>query len=228
MSRGIAIAFVFSGLALVAGQAHADPVLIGAPGEGVNCFPFGCGRTVNDAATRYQQVYDSHAFPAAMVIDEIQFFRGDGSQMSTGFFWFYLSTTSRPVDGLDSINFDDNIGADRTLFSIRSFGGVAPSVLSVHGKPFSYDPRSGNLLLDIVIPTGAESAFDDTVFFAAHNGTANGSFSRAHNFGTGTTGYGLITRFIDPGAAPVPEPATLTLLGAGLIGTIARRYRRVS
>jgi hypothetical protein len=228
MTRVITFAIVLGSLVLSAGQAQADPVLIGDPGSGVNCFPFGCGRGTS-AATRYQQVYNSSQFSGPIGIRQIEFFLGEPGNTASGTYWFYLSTTRRPVDGLDGINFDSNVGSDRSLFSMKVFPGTsAPSVLAIAGDAFLYNPQAGNLLLDIMIPGGATNATETTAFFNALNGTAQGLFSRAHNFGTGTAGYGLVTRFVDgtSGPATVPEPATLTLFGVGLAGTIARRNRR--
>jgi hypothetical protein len=219
-------AFLVLTLALSSTQAQADPVRIGDPTDGANCFPFGCGRGTDVAATRYQQVYNRVEFTAPMVIEEIQFFKRLGSTLNTGTYSFYLSTTSRMVDGLDTQNFDLNVGMDRALFAVVRFtGGVASDVLSIAGNPFIYNPRLGNLLLDIVIPGGPiNSSGEENAYFLARNGDGNGLFSRAHNFGAGFAGYGLVTRFVDS-SAPVPEPATLSLLGLGLIAAAARLRR---
>jgi hypothetical protein len=227
MTRICRLALVVLTLVSAAGRAFADPVVVGKVGDGYNCFPFGCGQNQAAAASRYQQVYNSAAFAGPMLIEEIQFFRSFGSITDSGSYFFYLSTTGKAVDGLDTTRFDSNVGLDRVLFSVVEFTGSASApILSIVGSnPFLYNPNLGNLLLDIVIPGGAFSnAGENAVFFAAHNEDADGLFSRAHNFGTGFEGYGLVTRFVDS-AAPVPEPATLGLLGVGLIAAAARLRR---
>ena len=229
MTRNSRVALIAAMLLPLAAQAFADPVLIGATGNGNNCFPFGCGRGLVSPATRYQQVYNSSQFDGPIRIEEIQFFRSLGTTVNFGEFSFYLSTTNRPVDGLDITNFDANVGLDRVLFSTLQFAGQrVESVLSIVGNPFVYNPRLGNLLLDIVIPGGAFTVDNqDVVFFSSYSGNANGLFSRAHNFGAGFTGYGLVTRFVDS-SAPVPEPATLSLLGVGLLAAATHLRRMIT
>src|SRR5436190_5839466 len=194
------------------GSAEAAPLIIGAPANDLNCFPFGCEF---GTASRYQQVYSSAAFPGLILISEIQFYQMRSGDLNVGSFEFYLSTTSMPVNGLDVVDFDSNLGADNSAFAIVSFSGAhsaAPNVLSIAGSPFLYNPASGNLLLDIIIPGGATRpgpndlppAFHDSAFFQA---STAGVFSRAHNFGEAFENIGLVTGF----NTTIPELSSFSL-----------------
>ena len=229
MIRTIACALALLTVPALTSQAAADPVVIGLPADGVNCFPFGCGKNSNGPADRYQQIYSADEFSRPIRIGEIQFYYSSyaGAALNVGVYEVYFSTTTRSVDGLDTSDFDSNNGPDRKPFTVVPFAGTpAPAVLSIVGSPFSYDPRAGNLLLDIVIPGGAiNSSGERNAYADARSGTAAGAFSRAHNFGAGFAGYGLVTGFVeDP--APVPEPATMGLFGLGLAATALRAKRR--
>ena len=85
--------------------------------------------------------------------------------------------------------------------------------LTVAGTPFVYDPAGGNLLLDIRSSISASGR----AFFDARIGDADGLFSRAHNFGSGFTGYGLVTQF---NTSTVPEPGSIALVGTGLLALL--------
>jgi hypothetical protein len=139
-------------------------------------------------------------------------------------FRVYLSTTDAAVDGLDTTNFDANIGPDEAIFFSGTLDGPVDSKLSLSGSPFLYDPAKGNLLLDIRAEyTGFQ--FGSTVYLDAMNGDAGGIFSRAQDYVSGNAGYGLVTGF-----TAVPEPpaaSTMLLAGAVLLSTrlILRRSR---
>jgi hypothetical protein len=205
--------------------AWADSVLIGTPPDVTgNCAPFGCAPPTT-GSSRYQQVYSALAFPGALLINEVQFYLtvDPGGYFNSGIYQFFLSTTQKGVNELDS-DFDANRGADNALFAVVPFHGTAAVSFSVPGLPFPYDPANGNLLLDIVIQ-GRATHVGDEAFFDARNGTSGGVFSRNQNFVAVQRNYGLVTGFVDA-AAPVPEPASMFLVASGVLGVCLRCWKR--
>jgi len=201
----------------------ASGQLIGT-GTGGNAFPFG-GLALGGVNTVYQQVYASFNFGfGPVMISEIDFFLSGAGLLNTGTFDIFLSTTSAPVNGLNTTNFNANRGADNTLFGSFALSGAAPATLAFAGPAFFYNPASGNLLVDI----RSSISSSGTAGFRANNGDVGGVYSRAHNFGDGFAGYGLQTRFVSVTATP--EPATVLLVASGLAGiaSIGRRRRRIS
>ncbi|MEH2027608.1 hypothetical protein [Nostoc sp.] len=184
-----------------------------------NCFPFNC---LN--GTRYQQVYNADLFSDAVVIDEISFFNTEYLRVSniidTATYEVYLSTTAKAVNALDTVNFSSNVGTDNSLFFKGKLGGtIIGKTFSISAQSsFLYNPSKGNLLLDIF---KTNSLGEGSGFLDARNGTFGNDSSRAHNFGTGFTSYGLVTEFRTHPIS-VPEPTSITgllafaALGAGL------------
>ena len=227
MSRRVAYVARFALLTflLMAPPGAASAQLVGS-GSGANCFPFGCSL---GTGTVYQQVFAASNFSGKMAIRGLNFFREYDGELRTGTFEFYLSTTTAAVDGLSNA-YDSNRGANNMLWGTFALDGGAPGTLSFVGTPFFYDPAVGNLLLDIRVIGG----WGGSSLFRANNGDAGGMFSRAHDFGAGTSGYGLQTEFvtsnrgIDPLIAVVPEPATNALVAIGLIAMAVVGSRRRS
>ncbi len=212
----LALAVIF------AAPCSAGVILIGTlPGPSSNSFPFG-----NTDGSIYQQVYASGNFAGPVTIVGITFFNSDGAgSFAAGTYDFSLSTTPAPVDGLDTSNFDANVGTDNQAFASVGLSGPVGTQFTITGTPFFYDPAQGNLLVDIRT-TYSESQFG-SVYLDAYSSMypAGGLFSRAHNYGTTFVGVGLITQFETYDEGAVPEPSTLALVGAGMLLVLLRRRR---
>jgi hypothetical protein len=213
---------------LTAMSASAD-VVVGSPpssGQG-NCFPFGCSYN-----TEYQQVYNSGQFAGIMTITDLEFFNtqvdNSATSMNTGTWTISLSTTTADWNTISS-TYASNIGLDNTqvfsgnLFQAWAFGDTLHILLTT---PFTYNPLSGNLLMDVV--GSGVSAPGGNIFFDVNG--SNSYFSRVFCYsgiacsdGAVGTGYGLVTGFST--GSSVPEPATEALFGLGIavFGLVARR-----
>jgi len=209
----------FLATVLSLGVLQADSITLGAPATGRNGFPFGMVAG-GSAGARYQQVYSSGQFAGPMTITEINFFLHTAGNLADAVFTLSFSTTSALVDALNTVNFDANLGVNNALVTSVDLGGAAaPAVLSFGGAPFAYDPSAGNLLLDIQL---TDIVLRGTAFYQARNGDAGGIFSRAHNFGVGFEGYGLVTQFVfTPAGAPSAPEFSGTLYGMPNFGWLA-------
>ena len=165
--RGFAVAIAIVGLVIGLGNP-ANAVIVGLPANPLdgNCIPFGCDLGI----TRYQQLYPSTAFSGPMIITQINFFQFADSRLPPGdlvsaTFSLSLSTTSKQIGGLDSVDMNNNVGTDAALFTVETLtGGPAESMLSFVGQPFFYDPALDNLLLDIQLSALSHAGI--TAFFS--------------------------------------------------------------
>ena len=218
----------FPAILIVTG-ASAASLIVGLPGSTGNAFPFGGGFAMGGAvSTRYQQAYaagDFSSISAPFLITSVDFLDGTG-KLAPSTYSLYFSTITAGIDTLSDVNFDSNRGADNTLFATLTLTGTAPPTLTFSGTPFFYDPAHGNLLMDIVVSPGGVDA--NSGFGASYLASSNafGIFSRYHNFGNSTIGWGLVTQF-DYQVVPEPSVTGLICLAVLLGGTFARRARGV-
>ena len=231
-------------LALIAAPVMAADIVTVTPpnpptGQAQTPAPFTYRGTTG---SRVQQVYASNFFSGPQTLTSLAFRSTPGFRNGAdyGNVIVRLSTTALGDETGTPLSstFADNIGANvTTVYSgALSFAAAMTDGFDYvinFSQGFTYDPSAGNLLLDVLIPTG--TSVGGPGFFLASYDAANqvndGIFSVSDIFNgdatTGTIGTaGTITQFTGTAiAGAVPEPGTWLLMtaGFGLVGFGVRR-----
>jgi hypothetical protein len=240
-------------LALVfASPALATTLIVPGPGVGnaQGPAPF---NYYGSSGSRVQEIYASSFFPGSELINGFSFRAYPGAAPSLFFgnsvdisdVVIQLSTTAAGASesgSLPSATFAHNLESDATtVFSgaldlTTAATGTDPQPFDYtvsFSQPFLYNPAAGNLLLDVMIPSGATvsgtgfgfltfdtvNTIDDGIYSVVNlsdGGAATGTLSTA----------GAITAFSVSSPA-VPEPSTWLMMvtGFGILGAAMWKRR---
>ena len=217
------------------------------PGNAQGPAPF---NYYGSAGSHVQEIYASRLFAGPVSIDGFSFRAYPGAAPS--FFFgntvnisnavIRLSTTQAGADesgSLPSADFADNLGMDATtvysgaLTLTTAATGMDPQPFDYtvnFSTPFLYNPGAGNLLLDVVIPSGAtvSGAGFGFLTFDTVNTLDDGIYSVV-NIADGGAGMGTlstagaITAFSVTASAPEPATWLLGIVGFGMLGVAGLR-----
>jgi hypothetical protein len=97
-----------------------------------------------------------------------------------------------------------------------------PFLMAVNfSQPFIYDPKRGDLLMDIESSGPTSQSFATSADLTAHNNFGIGYTYTDFGGGVGSTGSSLVTQF---NYVAVPEPLTaVLLLTAGILGIVRKQ-----
>ena len=200
--------------------SHADIILApDQPGVSFNGIPFWPGL----GEARYHQIYDSSLFKTPLVVDSIAMSPGSEGSLS-GNISIGLGVTN--VDAANiSEQLDDNLTSPlTTVYSNEEFNVEMPAVghdsfsIEFDTNPFRFDPRQGNLLVEIrAVDMSGDS-------WSMSRAPASDSYGRAwitRGSGSLASGTGNTVIRLQMSVTSIPEPSSLLLVAMVFLAIVS-------